>query len=231
MIRNSQYSFGLASEPLYYGRASLRQTASKISGFQNLKNGWHGDEGRAFSEKDLDDALELHAKLASLALPLETDAFPGFDGEVQVCAYCGKVYAEFTLERNSKWTYCLEVGSQERDYLEMLSKSEVFQLVGKLPEICRSSEPSLVSTGIQPDMSLRVWPSSHRATMNRYLFSSENVLFRPAVVFVPIQESFTQRPENRPSSGNSRPTHYPRWQLSYQRLGPTVTDATTTSLV
>src|SRR2546425_6692048 len=70
-------------------------TEAKIWNFRDLADGWHCGEGVQFKDRDIFDAIDLHSEMLNYGF-FETDAFPGFNGEIQITLYSGKDYFEFT---------------------------------------------------------------------------------------------------------------------------------------
>lgn len=98
-------------------------TERKIQGFKKLENGWHYGEGVALEQSILDNAIALHQEAIRLAF-FETDAFPGFNGEVMFTIYFENHYLEFTLEPNGVVTFYREKDDEEICYQEGLSFEE-----------------------------------------------------------------------------------------------------------
>jgi hypothetical protein len=81
----------------------------KVLSFLKLAPGWHFGEGVPPSRERVNKALSLvqHADWWGL----ETDAFPGIDGEVRVTIYCEEDYLEFTIEKDESIIFYQESGS------------------------------------------------------------------------------------------------------------------------
>jgi hypothetical protein len=98
----------------------INEVEQKIQGFKGLKRGWHYGEGVSFEQSILDNAIALNRETISLGF-LETDVFPGLNGEVVFTIYLDDHYLEFTLEPNGSITFCHEKGDKEISYQEGLS--------------------------------------------------------------------------------------------------------------
>ena len=69
---------------------------NKIIDFKNLERGWCYGEGEPFNDAIINKALELHNEILEKDF-IETDAFPGINGEVMLTAYYAEYYFEFTV--------------------------------------------------------------------------------------------------------------------------------------
>ena len=95
-------------------------TERKIRGFRELERGWHYGEGVPIEQSTLDNAIVLHQEAVRLGF-LETDAFPGLNGEVMFTIYLDDHYLEFILEPNGNVTFYREKSDEEISYQEGLS--------------------------------------------------------------------------------------------------------------
>src|SRR5690242_11793093 len=77
------------------------KTALKIASFSKLKEGWNFSSGVPFSRQVLDIAIEIDRCFQCYGL--ETDAFPGLDGEVMVAAYSLPIAYEVVVNPNGSW--------------------------------------------------------------------------------------------------------------------------------
>lgn len=89
-----------------------RQTAEKIRSFRELPTGWHYGNGNAPSDETIQKALTLNSELALSGFS-KTNAFPGIEGEIQVTAYHGPLYLEFTIEPDKGITFIYEHNGEE----------------------------------------------------------------------------------------------------------------------
>ncbi len=112
----------------------------KILSFMELPSGWHYGEGGPISLKSIGQALQIYYRGKRYGFKI--DAFPGIDGEIQVCCYHGNDTLEFTIETDGRITYVLEAGENET-FHENLT---LMQALTKLDEygrgICHLSESS-----------------------------------------------------------------------------------------
>src|SRR5438876_11650672 len=109
----------------------IKDTESKIDGFQNLPNGWHYGSGVAPSPHSIALAHELNFELANIGF-MKTNAFPGVDGAIQVAGYYDSLYVELTIETNQAITFLLERNGTEVAYAENLTISEALQNLSAL---------------------------------------------------------------------------------------------------
>lgn len=98
------------------------KTAEKILSFEMLPTGWYFGEGVPPSPKAIEFAIKINEKAA--LLQLQTDAFPGQNGEVQISVYSCDDYLEFIIDAEGLITFVYEKNDQEQEYLENLTLEE-----------------------------------------------------------------------------------------------------------
>ena len=74
-------------------------TEDKIRGFAARQPGWCYRGGDGFAANTIESAIQIEKNMREIGI-LETDAFPGPEGEIRVTAYCGADYYEFTVNPN-----------------------------------------------------------------------------------------------------------------------------------
>ena len=185
-IDTVEYVSGLA------GMSFSNPTEAKIWNFRKLGDGWHCGEGVQFKDRDILEALSLHSEMLNSGF-LETDAFPGFNGEIQITLYSGKDYSEFTLEPDGKWTFLHERGDEEIQYKEMLTLPEAIRTVRTLDEkqIWNTSAFFHVNIGTGERADLTAWLSHLHLQMEEFPFSTSSVPFSEVEQFVVISEPST----------------------------------------
>src|SRR5712691_7322588 len=95
MIPTSNSLFLLNAPDINTGLAT--RTAQKILSFRDRRAGWHYGSGGPISEGVVRLTLRLNAFLNYLSV-LETDVFPGIDGEVLLTCYLKEHYIEILID-------------------------------------------------------------------------------------------------------------------------------------
>jgi hypothetical protein len=107
-------------------------TEQKISAFLSLPKGWHYGKGGPISIPIVRQALQINrgAWLAGY----KTDAFPGYDGEIQINCYRGDETKEFTIDRkpgqyicDNNIRYVLDIANEEVDRQEDLTVEQALE--------------------------------------------------------------------------------------------------------
>lgn len=109
-----------------YATMYTNPTVAKIVSFASLEPGWHYSEGVPPSEQTIAEALRLNDALQANGF-LETDAFPGRDGEIQVTGDNGPIYVEYTIRPYRLGAFVVEKDNVVVTYLESISTQEVIQ--------------------------------------------------------------------------------------------------------
>ena len=134
-------------------------TANRIRSFEKLPQGWHYGEGCPPQREIIDAALELNNKARDSGF-LETDAFPGIDGEIRVTVYQGPDYLEFTVESNGTITFVHESEDQELTCEEGLALEETKEKIEAFAEhLWGSSDLSTESISTESSGGFKVWLS------------------------------------------------------------------------
>ena len=134
------------------------QTLSKIKSFAKLPVGWHYGQGVPPSDITIARATILVID-AFLIGTIETNAFSGVDGEIQVTMYHDTSYLEFTIAPDGMVTTVHEEGGIEKDYEENVPFD---QSLAKLK-----------------DYSNRIWASSGLSTTPTSTTERENLKALP----------------------------------------------------
>jgi hypothetical protein len=122
-----------------YCSVEANGTEQKIRNFANFKAGWRVGEGIQIDVRAIDEACWLHTVLLMNGL-VETAAFPGLSGEVQVTAYWNNDYFEFTREANGEWSFIHECLNQIVDEAYSLTPEKLKAILENLPNwICNTS--------------------------------------------------------------------------------------------
>ena len=111
----------------------------KISSFAALARGWDYGRGGPISQDVLDCAFEWNRFFRKRGF-LETDAFPGGDGEVVIAAGCGVHDIEIIIEPDEKISIAYDCGGQHKLYQPNLAPIEATWVVTNLiGQICSAS--------------------------------------------------------------------------------------------
>jgi hypothetical protein len=151
--------------------ASGPTTAEKIKSFANLPVGWHYGRGTPASKEMVRVALQRYWNLQMLGY-VETDAFPGVDGEVMVTCYRGRHCLEITAEVDGTFAVAHQCGGKEDFYENGLSVEDanfaVWSLTAKIEreeqEECDISSWSISNTMTLEPVNSKTWRSNHQAT-------------------------------------------------------------------
>lgn len=104
-------------------------TATKISGFTSLPDGWHFGAGKAPSDDTVDRARSVLTVLTGLGFA-STDAFPGVDGEVQLSAYWRGVVLEIIVEnRPHSYSFSYEKDGVELDRQDDIAEADLAKYI------------------------------------------------------------------------------------------------------
>lgn len=200
-----------SGEVLYLPKDSeyVHVTERKLSEFRNLEAGWRYGEGVPFKVATLKDAMSLHETAVSKGF-METDVFPGANGEIMLTVYHEDHYLEFTVEKNGSVTIVRERGDEEICCLEGKELADAHQMIGDLrAELCKSS-------GLSTEESLTEGKKSSKAWRLRIVAAAESPLLienassnEEAASAHTFEYSMPESPANRQYSGSSL-------QLSYQ---------------
>lgn len=122
--------------------------AQKIRGFADLEPGWNFGEGLPLDNSVLEDAISLNAFAVDQGF-VDTDAFPGPNGEVLLAIYHRRHYLEFIIEPDRSITFSREESGTELLYQEDLTLEEAKTLISEFSEeVWTSSAYSTGSTTI-----------------------------------------------------------------------------------
>lgn len=151
-------------------------TEKKIMDFKNLKRGWCYGEGELFEDHVIKKAVELHKEAITQGF-LETDAFPGTNGEIRITIYLDEDYFEFTLDSNKKLAFVHEKGNEEILSEESLSLEEAKEKIRVIrKEKCIITYDLFMKNSmIQGLEDSKVWRSGTQAVTEEYPLSATSV--------------------------------------------------------
>ena len=205
-------------------------TETKIWNFRNLADGWHSGEGVQFKERDILDGICLHSEMLSCGF-IETDAFPGFNGEIQITLYSGEHYFEFTLEPDGKWTFAHERRDEEIQYKELLTFQEAIRIIRTLhQEVCNTFAFFHAGIGMEDERDFRASLSNLHPQMEEFPVSTSSALLEEAATFVTTSAPITIiYPTNPLYFGNLTAPYFRRVLHSLPKPVTEETSATETS--
>jgi hypothetical protein len=158
------------SERIRISLAPFDVTASKIDSFSQLPQGWHFGEGGPLGLSTIQKAIKLHIKAKMCGL--QTDAFPGFNGEIQVSCYHGQETLTFTIEETGVISFLFERGTEEIEHAENLSVEwaldKITENVGTI--VCDLSDSSIPTIMRRPRRDSATWRSRTQPAAGYRLF-------------------------------------------------------------
>jgi hypothetical protein len=187
---------------MFYVFAGKPKALDKIADFKNLQVGWHYGGGRPPNPTIVNKAKRIIEHSAMLAV--ESDAFPGVEGELMVAVYSNEKYLEFTVEVDGLITFVMEVEGEETEYKEGLS---LYEAIKKLVTYCgrswNTSESCTTSTMTPNEENLRVW-HSEILPVAEFQSSLRNALKKKLATYVStLGDTIQIRPVTPKSSGHS----------------------------
>ena len=172
--------------------SALQTTKRKIREFKELAQGWHFGEGVPIEQSILDAGIALNREAIRLGF-LETDAFPGINGEVMLTIYSDDHYLEFTLETDSNVTFYREKDDEEVAYQEGLSFQDAQERIRQLRIEKWMESDFLVEGTTTPE---RVDLPASRSRIQQEMVESQSltqsVPFEPEEISVSIVDSITR---------------------------------------
>jgi hypothetical protein len=149
-------------QPFFVASSEFDPTESKILNFKSLQDGWHYQEGVAFSDAAIQDALLVHRQIFFKGFT-RTDAFPGPNGEIQVTMYFEAHYFQFERESSSLWNITHEVDDKEVEFLEEKNISLVVDYINALnAKLCDTFDVYLNLIGTGRGRGSTTWRSNER---------------------------------------------------------------------
>lgn len=184
------------------GFNSRHPTELVIEDFASLADGWHRGMGKPIPKAAIDSAIQVHRTLLHSNF-LNTKAFPGLSGEIQIVARAGGYRLEFTLEPSGLWDYVLEFSDVVVAEIHELSTKEIQRTINAISEgLWSTLSFSLTSIGTKKKGATPVWRLSHPAPTAESLALNYCALTPERLRPVDISETFTQTlPETRQSIG------------------------------
>jgi hypothetical protein len=162
---------------------SLPRTAQKIMAFRSLPRGWHYGSGVPASPAAFRAALHL-LTTAIFGGFGDTDAIPGFNGEIQLFVYHKSSVLEFTIQANGVIDYRREEGDEPHTTRDGLTTEEALDILQEFEtEVWRSSGSSTASTIFDADGDLAASRSRTQTTAREFLSSSWTASKEPELHF------------------------------------------------
>jgi hypothetical protein len=107
---------------------TIIKTLKLIDSFSKLVRGWNFGEGVAASPISLRQSKSALILAYSSGIK-EFEAFPGVDGEIQLCCYKGDDTLEITFEINGLVTVCFEEADERLFYKKDISLDETIKIL------------------------------------------------------------------------------------------------------
>lgn len=173
---------------------TTNSTKKKILDFKNLEKGWCYGEGELFEDHVIRKSVELHKEAINQGF-LETDAFPGTNGEIRITIYLDEDYFEFTLDSNEKLAFVHEKGNEEILSEESLSLEKAKKKIRDIRDIrkekCIIFDSFIKNFTIQDFKDSKVWLSGTQVPTEVYLLSATSAYYN-RIQFASIQNSTTR---------------------------------------
>jgi hypothetical protein len=162
---------------------SLPKTAEKIISFRQLPRGWHYGSGVPASREAFSAALKL-LTTATFGGFSDTDAVPGFNGEIQLFVYHKSSVLEFTAQANGSIDYRREDNNRSVAERDDLTTEEALDILREFEtEEWRLSGSSTASTIFDDNDDLVALPSRIRTTVRGFRSSSWTASGKPELHF------------------------------------------------
>jgi hypothetical protein len=184
------------------------QIAKKIRSFSNLRAGWHYGQGGPILEDRINKAIKIHALLKYIGF-LETDAFPGVDGEILLTCYFGNHYIEILVDTAGEISIYHEKDSDVVEELKHVREAELVlsKMVG---DIWNSSGSFISNITIRGEGDLTNWRSKTLRMDLEHQSLKWNVFERDELPRANISKnSMLMLQAIQPYSGNSTQKFYP----------------------
>lgn len=107
---------------------NIIETLKLINSFSKLVKGWNFGEGVATSTISLRQSKNALILAYSSGIK-EFEAFPGIDGEIQLCCYKGDDTLEITFEINGLATICFEEDDERLFYKKGMSLDKTIKII------------------------------------------------------------------------------------------------------
>jgi hypothetical protein len=109
----------------------LAGTEDKITSFATLAEGWDYGRGGAIAKPTIETAVQWNSFLRLLGF-LETDAFPGGDGEVAITAGYGIHHLEIIVEPDLTISIAYDHRGKQKLYLRSLAAPEATWAISRI---------------------------------------------------------------------------------------------------
>jgi hypothetical protein len=162
---------------------SLSKTAAKIISFRQLPRGWHYGNGVSATREAFSASLKL-LTTADFGGFSDTDAVPGFNGEIQLFVYHKSSVLEFTVQANGSIDYRRDDNDQPVAERDDLTIEEALDILREFEtEAWRLSGSSTASTIFDDSNDLAAWPSRIQTTVRGFRSSSWTASREPELHF------------------------------------------------
>jgi hypothetical protein len=182
---------------------NIIETFNLIDGFAKLPVGWNFGEGVPASFVSLQQSKDM-LRFAFDSGIREFEAFPGIDGEIQLCCYKEENTLEITFEINGATTFSLEKNDKRLSYKKDISFNEAIKILKDFAHNkCHSYESSTSTIiTVRKKGNSQVWLLDPRQLTVAYPSSIKIVPRMQAQQSVTISsDTIRQSPELQLSSG------------------------------
>jgi hypothetical protein len=190
-----------------------RSTEDKINSFANLRDGWDYGAGGPIPKHTRDLAIAWNQVLRSQGL-MDTDAFPGADGEIVVATGIGEHYLELIVEPDDSISVGYDFRGKQTAYRPNMQSMEAVQYILDLAgKICVSLGYYTLTNTTKNKASLLGQHFGTQRMTDAYLSWEQNALMPAEDPFAPTSGNFINIPEsweNLPFFGSSSPIYYQR---------------------
>lgn len=162
--------------------ATIGETFKLIESFSQLPKGWNFGEGAPSSPVALGQSKMVLSLARQLGME-DAEAFPGIDGEIQVCLYSKDLTLEITFEKDATATIIFEKGDEIVSNRTRMHFDDTIRILKDFKFKCDSYELSTSNyITAQGKRDLQVWHLNPRHQMAVSPSLTANVQNRSVVV-------------------------------------------------
>ncbi len=153
--------------------STISKAFELLEQFKQLSVGWNFGQGVPSTPSAARSCQLIMSFVKRLKFD-DIDAFPGIDGEIQLCIYLGAETLELVFEPNGTVTITLEKDDAFQCIAENVSTNKAFQILKDFKYNRCRDYTSLISSTISPQErdGFQVWPSDQRRVESPLLIKS-----------------------------------------------------------